>query len=155
MNFFCTYIYMYVCMYIYTPYITYTPLQIHQQRCMLPQDWAARKKGFHHLVPLSHTLLWCLNKGTFSPDTKHLPVRKNFLIPLFLVHTIDYFPWKKWNMMPTSQGIHSSFVLAHISGALHFWVTYPLDTGENEVEYLINWLVCTGMLSDPILHCWG
>lgn len=41
-------IYMYVCVYIYThtPYITCTQLQIHQQRCMLPQDWAStQEKG--------------------------------------------------------------------------------------------------------------
>lgn len=148
-------VYIYIKIYIctYTPYSTCTRLQIHQQRCMFRQHLHG-KKGFHHFVPLTQTLLWCIKKYLF-PWYQESTWKKNFLIQLYLMHTVDCFPWKKWNMILTSQGTHSSFVLAHVSRALHIWITYHLDAGENEVEHLINWLVCTGILSDPILYCWG
>lgn len=140
----------YTYIYIYTPYITWTHLQIHQQSCMFPQEWASTwGKGLPPLCT-TYTLLWSINKGTFYLWYQAATFQKKILTPLFLVHTIDYFPWKKWNILPATALLSLLISLELCTfESLTTWTLERMIWSDDKLVD-VHWI-----LSHPILHCWG
>lgn len=149
-------IYMYAYIYIYSMSLSVSSKFISKGAWSLMSIYTGKRASttLYHLLtlcseastkvpfPLISSSYWYRAIKKISNSYATLPCAHHWLFPMEEM---------KYTYQPRNSQLFCPCSCLQIFAPL----SHNLDTGKKELRHLINWLVCTGILPDPILHCWG